>query len=791
MNLRPLALAPAILPFLFAACGGNEAGPPPVVAPPLTTALPSAVASTEPAPPHPAFENPGGMWMPAQMAAHAAKLKELGLTIDPAQLADPTADPQSAVVSLGGCSAAGVSSDGLIVTNHHCVQGALQTNSTPEKNLIKDGYLAKTRADELTAGPTARVLVTKAVTDVTDQVLAGVDQIKDDLARFKKIETRQKELVAACEKDRPGIRCSVPSFYEGAQFFRIEQLEIRDVRLVYAPPAGIGNYGGEIDNWRWPRHAGDFSFYRAYVGKDGKPADFAQDNAPFHADHFLKIASTPLEEGDLVMIAGYPGRTYSLKTKPEVDEAVSWSYPRRKKFFDDYLATVDSVAGDPEVKIKANTLVRGLNNALTNTKGQLEGLVQGGLAGEKAKTDDALRAYIDGDPARKKEYGDLLGDIARVFGEHAKHRDADAEVRELATMPRLVGAATAIVRTAEERAKKDAERDPDYQERNWKRLEQAQVALEKGYNPKLDRALLVEALKRVRDEQDGGASPLGGPHKDVTPAFAKIMGAAKPTDDAIAKKVDAMYAATKIETQKARVDLLKTATTAQRKARADPSVKLAVVLRPFLKRGRRSRRGVHGADGALEAEVHQGAPRDEGGRDRPRRERHAPHHVRHRPRVQAASGRRVVPTVHVPLGRRREGDGQRTIRRTAGVARCGCREEARPVRGCRAARRAGRFPLGPSHHRRQLRLGDVERQRGAGRSRVRRQLRSDGVRLDVHAEHLAHHPGRHPVRPLGPRRRRARRQRLAGARTYAGVPLTRITRRVSRRGSSGTRSRRT
>jgi hypothetical protein len=568
MLLRTPKLAPFLAPIFFAACG-NEAPPPAV--PPPTTALPPAVASTEPAPPRPTFENPGGMWMPAQMAAHAAQLKELGLTIDPAQLTDPTSDTLSAVVSLGGCSGSFVSTDGLVVTNNHCVQGALQANSTPEKNLIKDGYLAKTRADELTAGPTARVYVTRAVTDVTDQVLSGVDKIKDDLERFKKIESRQKELVAACEKDRPGIRCSVPSFYEGAQFFRVEQLEIRDVRLVYAPPAGIGNFGGEIDNWRWPRHAGDFSFYRAYVGKDGAPADFSADNAPYHPAHILKIASTPLEAGDLVMVAGYPGRTYSLKTKPEVDEAVTWSYPRRKKLFEDYLAAIDAVAGDPEVKIKANTLIRGLDNALTNTKGQLEGLVQGGLAAEKAKTDDALRAYIDGDPARKAEYGDLLGDIARVFGEHAKHRDADAEVRELATMPRLVGAATAIVRLAEERAKKDADRDPDYQERNWKRLEQTQVALEKGYNPKLDRALLVEALKRVRDGEN------------VTPAFAKIMGSAKPTDEQIVKKVDAMYAATKIEAQKARVDLLKNATTAQLKASTDPIVKLAVLLRPYLK----------------------------------------------------------------------------------------------------------------------------------------------------------------------------------------------------------------
>lgn len=567
-------LAPALLPVAFVAVTACGAPSPPLSLPPPTTAMPTATASAAealPPPSHPAFENPGGMWMPAQMAAHAAKLKELGLTIDPAQLTDPTSDTLSAIVSLGGCSASFVSADGLVITNHHCVQGALQNNSTPDRNLIRDGYLAKTRADELPAGPTARIYVTRSVTDVTDQVLAGIEKVKDDLARYKKIESRQKELVAACEKDRPGIRCSVPSFYEGAQFFRVEQLELRDVRLVYAPPAGIGNYGGEIDNWRWPRHAGDFSFYRAYAGKDGQPADYSQDNQPYHAAHFLKIASTPLDEGSLVMVAGYPGRTYTLKTKPEVDEAVSWSYPRRQKYCEDYLAAIDAVASsDPEAKIKSNTLVRGLNNTLTNTKGQIEGLAQGGLAAEKAKTDDALRAYL-ADPSRKGAYGDLLGDIARVFGEHAKHREPDAQVRELASIPRLVGAASAIVRMAEERAKKDADRDPDFQERNWKRFDQAQVQLEKGYSPKLDRALLVRALERVRDAHE------------VTPAFVAIMGSAKPGDDAIVKKVDAMYAATKLEPQQARLDLLHKASSTDLRVSTDPIIKLAVLLRPYLK----------------------------------------------------------------------------------------------------------------------------------------------------------------------------------------------------------------
>jgi hypothetical protein len=570
MRLRARALVP--LTSLLLACGGEEPPPqPPPPPPPAPVVPPPPVASAEPPAPKPSFENPGGMWMPNQMASHATKLRELGLQIDPAQLADPTSDTLSAIVSLGGCSASFVSPDGLVITNHHCVQGALQYNSSPSENLIKDGYLARTRADERSAGPTARVYVTRAVTDVSDAMLAGLDAVKDDLARHKKVETRLKGIVADCEKGRSDVRCSVASFYEGAQFFRIEQLEIRDVRLVYAPPAGIGNYGGEIDNWRWPRHAGDFSFYRAYVGKDGQPADFSADNVPYHPAHHLSIASTPLEEGDLVIVAGYPGRTSSLKTRDEVQEAVDWYYPRRQKWAEDYLAEIAKISSDPEVVIKANTIVRGLGNALTNFKGQLDGLVKGGIAKDKADTEASLAAWIAADPQRKATYGTVLDDMARAHAETARWRDEDADVREIAVMPRLVSAASAIVRLAEERAKKDEDRHPDYQKRNWKRLEQAQAALEKGYNPKLDQALLAEALRRVRDGGHGGR------------VLTLLLGTAKPTDDLIAKKVQAFYAGTKIEGKDARLDLLSKATSADLRRSTDPIVRLAVALRPLLK----------------------------------------------------------------------------------------------------------------------------------------------------------------------------------------------------------------
>jgi len=198
----------------------------------------------------------------------APRLKNLGFQGNPKAFADLTGMPMGAVISLGGCSASLVSPDGLILTNHHCVTGALQYNATPERNTVKEGFLAPTREEEAWAGPGSRVLVTVAVREVTREVTGKLAADLSDLQRGLAIEKRAKELTAACEN-------------EGLRWYEIAAVELKDVRLVHAPPTSIGNFGGETDNWRWPRHTGDFGFYRAYVGRDGKPAAFDRSKEPF------------------------------------------------------------------------------------------------------------------------------------------------------------------------------------------------------------------------------------------------------------------------------------------------------------------------------------------------------------------------------------------------------------------------------------------------------------------------------------------------------------------------------
>ncbi len=508
------------------------------------------------------------------MGAHADQLKKLGLAIDPELLASPTSPVLGAVVSLGGCSASFVSPEGLVVTNHHCATSALQYSSTPAANLLKDGYVARTRADEKWNGPQARVYVTQTLSDVTEKILAGASAQKDELLRYRLVERHAKDAVAACEKDRPGIRCSVASFYEGATYMLVEQLEIRDVRLVYAPPSGVGNFGGEIDNWRWPRHTGDVSMFRAYVGKDGKPADHAQDNVPYHPPNHLKLAEKGLEEGDLVLVAGYPGRTYSLKTGAEVDEAIGWGYPRRQKLCEEYLARLAEVSKtDKDLAIKATPLVRRYGNALTNIKGQLEGLVTGGLARKRSEEEAQLAGFIDADPVRKGKYGDVLASIRGAVAENARTREADTQLRSEILTPKLLGAAVDIVRMARERRKPDPDRHPDYQERNASRLEQAQSALDKTYARALDEALLTLALER--SARSGVA--------ERSPALPIVVGEnTKVNETSIASAVRSLYAQTRLEDGKLRLALLKNGKYGEIVRTHDPLLALAVRLVPLL-----------------------------------------------------------------------------------------------------------------------------------------------------------------------------------------------------------------
>lgn len=563
------------LSFLLAcACAPNVPPQQGVAAPSPPAASPSVAKPVEPPiAPLGYAVNPGGMWPPEQIQTQSEQLQKLGLAVDPALLADPTSPVLGAVLSLNGCSASFVSPDGLIVTNHHCAVRALEYNSQPDKNLLQDGFLAASRADERSAGPSARALLTLSIKDVTLEVRGALSKAKDDLSREAAYETQQKELVQRCEQARANVRCQLVSFYDGLKYALFERLELRDVRIVYAPPDGVGNFGGEVDNWRWPRHSGDVAFFRAYVDKEARPAAFAVDNQPYRPAHFLKVASTPLRPHDLVFVAGFPGRTSRLKTRHEVEDTINWYYPRRLQLFEEYLAVLEGLGStDPVAKIKGNSWVRGFSNYRTKHRGELEGMQRAGLLEKKRAEEQAIVASIEQSAELSKKYGSAIKDIEAAFAEYEKTREADLELEGEISMPRLISAANRIVRMAEERARPDAERDPDYQQRNWTTLRDELSSLDKLYYRPLDEAVLKLALERAARVNAA----------ERTPALARIVG-----NDAsaarIAQAVSKLYETTRLADPKVRLELFDKATTQELRRSADPLIRLGLELRPLSK----------------------------------------------------------------------------------------------------------------------------------------------------------------------------------------------------------------
>ncbi|MEL6760069.1 MAG: S46 family peptidase [Myxococcota bacterium] len=502
--------------------------------------------------------NRGGMWVPSQLNTeeHAKRLEQLGLALDPALLANPLQHPLAAIVHLGNCTASFVSPDGLIITNHHCVQEALQYNSTPEDNLIRDGFLARTRAEEKWNGPGSRVYVTQTLKDVTNAVRKGLEGLKDDQERYLAVENRQKELLAQCEKDRPELRCEVAGYDGGTRYLLIERRQLNDVRLVHAPPGSVGRYGGEIDNWMWPRHTGDYSFYRAYVAPDGSAAEYSPENVPYRSEHYLRLPTEALAEGDLVFVAGYPGRTYRNYTAAEALEVTEWFYPRRIQVSEDYLAALDrAAADDEEARIRATPMRRRFENVLKYTKGALEGLVQGRTAAERKQMEEALR---DKDP-------ELFSTLDAEFQKQRETRELDTALYEFRVVG-LLSAALAIVRMAEERPKADGERKPGFQARDLGRLEEAQRRLERTYSRVNDVELLTTAMGRAAEN---GSSEV----------VRELLGDNEPAPDAIRSAVSDAYAKTKLEDTATRLELLKSAQSEELAAMDDPLMRLARALR--------------------------------------------------------------------------------------------------------------------------------------------------------------------------------------------------------------------
>lgn len=532
----------------------------------------------------PALANEG-MWMPNQTTEIGAAMRADGLQIDPAQLSRLDAAPLNAIVSLGGCSASFVSPDGLVATNHHCVLGSIQYNSKEGQDYLTNGFLAKSNGEDLPAAPGSRIYVIEDLRDVTAAMLKGVTAGMGGLARYDRLDANRKGLIAACEK-QPNRRCDVRPYYGGATYYLQQQLEIQDVRLVYAPALGIGNFGGDTDNWMWPRHTGDFGFYRAYVGPDGTSRPFAKDNVPYKPKSWLKIAQDGVKDGDFVMVAGFPGITNRLRTADEVRFNFSEYEPLWQRLLTDYAAQINrATAGNREAQIRYASILQGAENYEKKLAGDLAGADAIGLEARKQGEEKAYRDWVAADGARQARYGTALRNLDAVVAENnaASYKGLR---QALLNRAQLLSSARLLYRWAKEREKPDASRESGYQDRDRRPVTDRLTQVERRFLPAIDRALFEAALSEYR-QLDA---------KDRDAAFEAALGTIG---------MDKLYADTTLGDTATRLGWLDKSAAAF-EASDDPFIKLAIALYPGDMAGERAEKERGGRTQAARSAYMQG-----------------------------------------------------------------------------------------------------------------------------------------------------------------------------------------
>ncbi|MCK6552071.1 S46 family peptidase, partial [Myxococcota bacterium] len=446
----------------------------------------------------------------------------------------------AAAVNLSGCTGALISAEGLVITNHHCVFSIIQEHATKDRNLLADGFLARKRSDEL-PGKAARLQVPKKFTDVTAQILAAVPAGADDLARFVAIDRKQKELVRDCEA-RPATRCRVATFDGGLVYLLVEAMELADVRLVYAPPLGVGNYGGEVDNWSWPRHTGDFAIVRGYVAKSGLPAPSSADNVPLVPTTWLPVSTTGVGPDDFVMILGYPGTTFREELADEMAFRRSEQYPRILDLYGHYSAIIEAIT-DPEGKLALASQHKSILNRLKNSKGQLAGLARGKTIEKQV----AFEAEIVARASRRKDGAEALAARKALLEElELARRSYDRELL-LSTFgagARALWLASTVARLSTERQKPDLERDPELMDRELPRLTERLEREQRNLFAPADQKLLLAWVTRAQALAPG----------QRIDAVDKTFGAAPSAE--VEKKIADLYARTKVLDPEARKKMI-------------------------------------------------------------------------------------------------------------------------------------------------------------------------------------------------------------------------------------------
>src|SRR5215813_1425863 len=442
-----------------------------------------------------------GMWLPDSLGKlPLAEMKKRGFELKPEDiysLTKPSLKDAVVQISIGGTGSF-VSPDGLILTNHHVAFGAVTRASTSEKDYINNGFLAKSRAEEIRAQGYS-IKITQDYKDVSAEVFSAIKPEMSPEERANAITAKRLEMEKAGSRDKDGIVTQVIEASGGFQYFLYTYLELKDIRLVYAPPRSIGYFGGDDDNFEWPRHCGDFAFLRAYAGPDGNPAEFNKDNVPFKPKKFLPINAAGIKEGDFAMVMGYPGATYRLRESYSVEYRQNIQLPDQITAFRQQIDTLTKLGEkDPKLKIKYADQIFGLSNSLKDFEGTVAGLKRMNLVSRKRAEEAEMKKWLDANPSAKAKYGETLPQLESLY------RDLTAiSLKQSAVNSLLSGDLINALQFAYERAlNKDLpanERSLQFSDQTLPMLTEQLSSGWEERDPESEAKLISVALARVAD----------------------------------------------------------------------------------------------------------------------------------------------------------------------------------------------------------------------------------------------------------------------------------------------------
>jgi len=373
-----------------------------------------------------------GMWLPLHIARmNIGDMQKAGCKLTAEQIYSVNnSSLKDAIVSFGGfCTGEIISGEGLILTNHHCGYGSIQSHSSVEKNILKDGFWAYKKEEEL-PNPDLFVRFLLRMEDVSARVLAKLNDGMPEAERQKAAMAELQAIKAEATKGTD-LYAEAKSFFDGNEYYLMVYETYRDVRLVGTPPESVGKFGGDTDNWMWPRHTGDFSLFRVYAGKDGKPAAYSKDNVPLKPRHFLPVSTSGVKEGDFNMVFGFPGRTNRFLSSYGVKLALDISNPSIVAIRDQKLKLMkEGMDADVAVRIKYASKYAQIANYWKYFIGQSQGLNRLDVVDKKLAEETAFQQWADADPTRKAKYGKVLAEMGAVFEKQRKYRKSAVYLQE-------------------------------------------------------------------------------------------------------------------------------------------------------------------------------------------------------------------------------------------------------------------------------------------------------------------------------------------------------------------------